>query len=161
MSIEDDIWGMIEAKRRKNEVALERQRQQRAADELAAVNFARELDQVLRDTVIVTLTRVSNELQALRLKADVFYSFIVETALVDDVVLTFYNPSKSVKKVFMRYIGNEQRHLVFVETGSLPISRTDHYKTFKKVSLDELTTALVEEHVKAFVRAVLRLNEII
>jgi hypothetical protein len=161
VSIEDDIRSMIEAKRRENEVALEQQRQQRVARELAAINFARKLNRVLRDVVIVTLTRASNELQAQRLRADVTHSLIADSALVDDVTLNFYDPNRPTKRAFIRYKGNEQRHIVFVETGSLPISRTDRYKTFKKVSLDELITALVEEHIKAFVRAVIRLNEII
>jgi hypothetical protein len=161
MSIEDDIRDMIEAKRRENEVALEQQRQQRAADELATLNFTKKLNQALRDVVIVTLTRAKNELQAQGLKADLAYGLIVSTALIDDVMLTFYDPGKPAKKAFIRYKGNEQRHIVFAETGSFPISRTDRYKSFRKVDPDELTTAFVEEHVKAFVRAVIRLNEII
>jgi site-specific recombinase XerD len=161
MSIEDDIRDMIEAKRHENEVALEQQRQQKVARELAAVHFARELNQVLRDNVIVTLTRASKELHAQRLRANVAYSLVAGSALVDDVVLTFYDPNRSTRRTFIRYKGNEQRHIIFVETGSLPISRTDRYKSFKKVSLNEVTTELVEEHVKAFVRAVIRLNEVI
>jgi len=161
VSIEDDIRGMIEAKRRENELALERQRKQRAADELATLNFTRKLNQALRDVVIVTLTRAINELQAQGLKANLAYGLIVSTALIDDVVLTFYDPRKPTKKAFIRYKGNEQRHIVFVETGSLPISRIDPYKTFRKADPDEMTTTMVEQHIKAFIKTVIRLNEII
>lgn len=161
MSIEDDIRGMIEVKRRENELALEQQRQQQAARELAAIDFARKLNQVLRDTVIVTLARASNELQAQRLSANIAYTLVVSTDLVDDMTLTFYDPGRPTKRAFIRYRGNQQRHVVYVETGSLPVHHTDHYKTFKKVGLDDITTTMVEQHVKAFIKAVIRLNEII
>lgn len=161
VSIEDDIRSMIDAKRREDEVALERQRQEKAALELDAINYSRKLNQVLRDIAIGTFTRASDELQAHHLVAEVSHSFVVETALIDNVMLSFYNPSKSAKTVFIRYVGNAQRQLVFVETGSSPVDRTDPYKTFKSVRLDAITTTTVEEHLKAFIRAVLRMNEII
>lgn len=47
-----------------------------AGDELAAITYARQLNQVLRDVVVVTLTRAGDELKAHRLQADVSHSFV-------------------------------------------------------------------------------------